>query len=117
MIEDFCKRVKSERLRQGLSVKQLSEKSGVAVTTIRNIENASNLTNIYVAAALADAFNVPLQWLVLGSEHTERIGKWVPRYICGVQQWSCSECGMVGSSNWRRCPVCEAKMEVYNAES
>lgn len=115
MIEDFHKRVKEERLRQGISVKMLAEKTGVAETTIRNIESGSHLTNLYVAVALADAFNVSLQWLALGCEPTERTGQWIPYTAYGVKSWSCSECKTMGSPNWRRCPVCEAKMEVCNA--
>ena len=41
-------------------------------------------------------------------------GRWIVRHK-GMNNWvDCSECGTVGSPNWKRCPVCEAKMEVDN---
>lgn len=37
-------------------------------------------------------------------------GRWINR-----GEWvDCSECGTVGSPQWKRCPVCEAKMETLN---
>lgn len=38
-------------------------------------------------------------------------GKWMPNGIRGDQTWSCSECKTLGSPQWKRCPVCEAKMD------
>lgn len=41
-----------------------------------------------------------------------RHGRWITRNK-GMNNWvDCSECGTIGSLHWRRCPVCEAKMDV-----
>ena len=41
-----------------------------------------------------------------------RHGRWIVRNK-GTNNWvDCSECGTVGSPHWKRCPVCEAKMDV-----
>ncbi|MBQ8254929.1 MAG: hypothetical protein IJY94_05435 [Clostridia bacterium] len=38
-------------------------------------------------------------------------GKWIPRWVAGKTVWECSECRTSGSHTWKRCPVCEAKMD------
>lgn len=41
-----------------------------------------------------------------------RHGRWIVRNK-GLNNWvDCSECGTVGSPHWKRCPVCEAKMDL-----
>lgn len=38
-------------------------------------------------------------------------GRWIP-HNKGQNNWcECSECNTVGSPFWKRCPVCEAKMD------
>lgn len=37
-------------------------------------------------------------------------GRWVQRPLNGTRIWDCSECKTIGSPAWKRCPVCEAKM-------
>ena len=38
-------------------------------------------------------------------------GRWIP-HNKGTNNWvECSECNTVGSPFWKRCPVCEAKMD------
>ena len=37
-------------------------------------------------------------------------GRWVHKVLLGEQAWFCSECKTIGSPQWKRCPVCEAKM-------
>ena len=44
-------------------------------------------------------------------EHPVR-GRWLPRIVLDWKTWECSECRTMGSPYWKRCPVCEAKMEV-----
>lgn len=39
-------------------------------------------------------------------------GRWMPQIVLGQKAWDCSECRTLGSPYWKRCPVCEAKMEV-----
>lgn len=41
-------------------------------------------------------------------------GRWLPQILLGERVWDCSECKTLGSPHWKRCPVCEAKMEVDN---
>ena len=38
-------------------------------------------------------------------------GKWIPRWVAGKTVWECSECRTSGSPGWKRCPLCEAKMD------
>ena len=38
-------------------------------------------------------------------------GRWVHKILLGEQAWFCSECKTIGSPQWKRCPVCEAKMD------
>ena len=38
-------------------------------------------------------------------------GRWVHKIMFGEQTWFCSECKTIGSPAWKRCPVCEAKMD------
>ena len=41
-----------------------------------------------------------------------RHGRWIVRNK-GMNNWvDCSECGTAGSHHWKRCPVCEAKMDL-----
>ena len=37
-------------------------------------------------------------------------GRWLPQIVLGARVWECSECKTIGSPTWKRCPVCEAKM-------
>lgn len=38
-------------------------------------------------------------------------GHWVKYNFLGHDQFACSECQTLGSPQWKRCPVCEAKMD------
>ena len=40
-----------------------------------------------------------------------KYGRWLPQILLGQRVWDCSECATLGSPSWKRCPVCEAKME------
>lgn len=40
-----------------------------------------------------------------------RHGEWLPQIVSGVKAWDCSECKTLGSPHWKRCPICEAKMD------
>ena len=39
-----------------------------------------------------------------------RRGRWLPQILNGTRNWDSSECKTIGSPQWKRCPVCEAKM-------
>ena len=38
-------------------------------------------------------------------------GMWLKQTLNGTRIWDCSECKTIGSPAWKRCPVCEAKMD------
>lgn len=43
---------------------------------------------------------------------TVKHGRWLPQILLGTRVWDCSECKTIGSPQWKRCPVCEAKMDL-----
>ena len=43
-------------------------------------------------------------------------GRWLPQVLLGERVWDCSECKTIGSPYWKRCPVCEAKMDGGNED-
>ena len=38
-------------------------------------------------------------------------GHWIEQTAPRWKTWYCSECKTLGSPHWKRCPVCEAKMD------
>ena len=51
-----------------------------------------------------------------GKKASEKRGHWITHFT-GIGQnlriWAeCSECRVTGSPEWKRCPVCEAKMHL-----
>lgn len=38
-------------------------------------------------------------------------GEWLPQIVLGQRAWDCSECKILGSPQWKWCPVCGAKMD------
>ena len=38
-------------------------------------------------------------------------GLWLTQIVLGTRVLDCSECKTIGSPAWKRCPVCEAKMD------
>ena len=38
-------------------------------------------------------------------------GRWLPQILLGTRVWDCSECKTIGNPAWKRCPMCEAKMD------
>ena len=38
-------------------------------------------------------------------------GRWIHKIALGEHSWFCSECESIGSPAWKRCPMCEAKMD------
>ncbi len=40
-----------------------------------------------------------------------RHGEWLEQRLLGKTVYDCSECATLGSPMWKRCPVCEAKMD------
>ena len=50
--------------------------------------------------------------LLIKKSETEKHGRWLPQVMLGQRVWDCSECATLGSPHWKRCPVCEAKMDL-----
>lgn len=48
---------------------------------------------------------------VIADVEPVRHGRWLPQIVLGTRVWDCSECKTIGSPTWKRCPVCEAKMD------
>ena len=44
-------------------------------------------------------------------------GRWLPQIVLGTKAWDCSECKTLGSPHWKRCPICEAKMDGERKET
>ena len=45
----------------------------------------------------------------------EKHGRWLIHKVGKHTAWAeCSNCRVCGSSQWKRCPVCEAKMDLPN---
>jgi Predicted transcriptional regulators len=77
-ISIFSKRLKSERMNQGLSQKELAEKSGIAAATLSSYEGMDESRKKYPtidkATALAKALNVSMDWLC-GFSDIQRISE------------------------------------------
>ena len=52
-----------------------------------------------------------LESLPAANVESVKCGSWVHKILLGEQAWFCSECKTIGSPTWKRCPVCEAKMD------
>ena len=69
ILETFSKRLKSERERQGLSVRDLADLSGVSDQAIYRYElYADHFPTTFNALRLADALGVTVDWLFGGGE-------------------------------------------------
>lgn len=75
----FIKRMIARRADQGLSQEDLSKKSGVAAAQISRYELGKSKPRPNVVAKLAEALNVPFEWLAYGDNDVE------PMPISGVK--------------------------------
>lgn len=70
--------------------------------------NASNFVNPMLAEMVVDVRDI--EDIPAADVEFVNHGWWIDR-----GEWvDCSECGTVGSPQWKRCPVCEAKMETLD---
>lgn len=69
----FIKRMIARRADQGLSQEDLSKKSGVAAAQISRYELGKSKPRPNVMAKLADALNVPFEWLAYGENDVEPV--------------------------------------------
>jgi len=65
----FAKRVESEMIRQELTVKELSKKSGVTHWTIYSwFKDIAKIPNAVNAVAIAKVLNTSVEYLIIGEE-------------------------------------------------
>lgn len=63
-----------------------------------------------------DALDYSIKTAPTADVEEVRHGQWLPQIVSGVKAWDCSECKTLGSPHWKRCPICEAKMDGGKAE-
>ena len=63
-----------------------------------------------LAASLSYVGDLIIEAPTVDAEPVVR-GQWVKHNFLGYDQFACSECQTLGSPQWKRCPVCEAKMD------
>jgi rubrerythrin len=80
-----------------ISKNDLLDVIGVNIAEAHN-ERCSQLLEAILNAPSADVTEV-------------RHGEWLKRDLFGKTIYNCSECDTIGSPVWKRCPVCEAKMD------
>ena len=68
----FCNRLLQLRKQKNISQAKLAEIIGISYHTISKIENKQRAASIEVLCALADYFNVSLDYLVGRSDNPER---------------------------------------------
>jgi transcriptional regulator with XRE-family HTH domain len=68
----FCARIKELRISRNINQKQLGEAIGLSLQAISDIERGYRLTSMEGFVALADYFNVSLDYLVGRSDTPER---------------------------------------------
>lgn len=69
--DHFIKRLIARRADQGLSQEELSQRSGVAAAQISRYELGKSNPRPNVIAKLAEALNVPFDWLAYGGNDVE----------------------------------------------
>ena len=64
---------------------------------------------------LGDTYDLARLREMVGEASAVKHGRWITRHSGLTENWvDCSECGTVGSPHWKRCPVCEAKMDLQD---
>jgi transcriptional regulator with XRE-family HTH domain len=105
----FGQRLRKTREFQDLTREALANKSLVAASSIRNYEQDTVVPSIYVAADLAQALEVSLEWLILGTNTKKpRTGEWIVHAPVTLR---CSLCGRHHYHKDIFCPGCGARME------
>lgn len=65
----------------------------------------------FAATVVIDILNNIVKCQPAADVEQVKRGRWVHKILLGEQAWFCSECKTIGSPVWKRCPVCEAKMD------
>ena len=85
-----------------------------ALDEFRLNETVSKYATVMQCKAARDAISratKALESLPAADVEPVRRGRWLPQILNGTRIWDCSECKTIGSPQWKRCPVCEAKMD------
>ena len=85
-----------------------------ALDEFRLNETVSKYATVMQCRAARDAISraaKALESLPAADVEPLKRGRWVHKILLGEQAWFCSECKTIGSPAWKRCPVCEAKMD------
>ena len=70
-----------------------------------------SVENCLVARGAIERATKVLESLPAADVEPVKRGRWLPQILNGTRIWDCSECKTIGSPQWKRCPVCEAKMD------
>ena len=73
----------------------------------------ANQAKAELAAALSYVTDIIEETPTIDAEPVVH-GHWAKHNFLGHEQFACSECQTLGSPQWKRCPVCEAKMDGGN---
>ena len=85
-----------------------------ALDEFRLNETVSKYATVMQCRAARDAISratKALESLPAADVEPVKRGRWLPQIVFGTRVWDCSECKTIGSPTWKRCPVCEAKMD------
>ena len=80
--------------------------AGKLIENIAKIEDLRTLSTKTIGEAISNTPTADVEVV--------RHGRWMPQILLGQRVWDCSECKTLGSPQWKRCPVCEAKMDQDN---
>ena len=90
------------------------EETVAALTEFRDDQTVSKYLTarhcLVARRAIEGAIKV-LESLPAADVEPVKRGRWLPQILNGTRIWDCSECKTIGSPAWKRCPVCEAKMD------
>ena len=65
----------------------------------------------FAATVVIDILNNIVKCQPAADVEPVKRGMWLKQTLNGTRIWDCSECKTIGSPAWKRCPVCEAKMD------
>ena len=85
-----------------------------ALDEFRLNETVSKYATVMQCIAARDAISratKALESLPAADVEPVKRGRWLTQIVFGTRVWDCSECKTIGSPAWKRCPVCEAKMD------
>ena len=80
------------------------------------IELLVNSPGLCTLTGKVEEFVENADWLIANGVTVQKCGRWVKHNFLGHDQFACSECQTLGSPQWKRCPVCEAKMDGGNED-